>query len=197
MAREIETCVPEGAARMPAADRTHFDLRFRLDWNDYAQALRGLSHTSLERVGLILFIAGLIALGIFAGALIWWGLESQLALSSRQTGLGLSISINATALLMFCYFALWPAYFRSSCADLPTARGECHLVADEHGLTLTVVGIALFVPWKAIQQIRETNAHFVLSYTRRSQFVVPKRSFDDAAQKANFLTFARARQVSP
>jgi len=182
---------------MPPADRTHFDLHFRLDWNDYAQALRGLAYTSLERVGLILFVTGLIALGIFVGALIWWGLESQLALSSPQTGLGLSISISATALLMFCYFVLWPAYFRSSCADLPTARGECRLVADERGLTQTVVGIVLFVPWKTIQRIRETKAHFVLSYARRSQFVVPKRSFGDAAQGANFLTFARARQVSP
>jgi YcxB-like protein len=186
----------EGAAGMPAGGPPRFELRFHLDWKDYVEALQRLPYTGIERATLFLFGAGVLALGILLGALVWQILEMQFALSARHTGLGLSISISAAALLLFCYYVLWPVQFRSACADLPTAYGECRLVADEQGVTLSVVGIALFAPWKAIRQIEETRAHLALLYTERSSFVVPKRSFGGAAQSAGFLTFARARQAS-
>src|SRR5215813_5989572 len=186
---------PEGAAGTPAAGPAYFDLRYRLEPGDYAAAVGLITYTPFERVTLLLCTIGLITTGILLGALVWFGLEAELAALSRKTGLGLSISVAVTVLLYLYVYVLWPAQFRSTFRQLPAALGESRLVADDKGVKQTVVDIELFAPWKAITRIEETKTHIVLFVTRAASFVIPRKSFGDATQAMRFLALARAGKV--
>jgi len=186
---------PEEAAGTPAAGPAHFDLRYRLKLGDYAAAVDLIGYTPFERVTLALCTIGLITTGTLLGVLFWFGVEAELVAVSRKTGFGLSISIAITALLYLYYFVLWPAQFRSSFRQLPVALGESRLVADDKGVTQTVAEIELFAPWNAIRRIEETRTHVILFLTPAASFVIPKKSFPDAAQATRFLALARAPKV--
>ena len=186
---------PEEAAGTPAAGPAHFDLRYRLEPGDYEAAVHLTTYTPFERLTLVLCTIGLITTGALVGMLLWFGVEAQLVPLSRKTGLGLSISVAVTALLYLYYFVLWPAEFRSSFRQLPGALGESRLVADDKGVTQTVADIEVFASWIAIRRIEETSTHVALFLTRTTSFLIPKKSFGDAAQAQRFLALARARKV--
>src|SRR5262245_21062410 len=161
---------PEEAAGTPAAGPAHFDLRYRLEPGDYAALVRLTIYTRFERVTLLLCTIGLITTGILLGALVWFALEAEVVALSRKTGLGLSISVAITALLYLYFYVLWPAQIRSSFRQLAAALGDSRLVADNKGVTQTVVDIEFFAPWKAISRIEETKTHIFLFVTRTACF---------------------------
>jgi hypothetical protein len=148
------------------------NLSFRYSENDYVQAMRA-HYASRMRLPLdVPVLAGVAAFGVY-----------EVHSGSQGVGILLLALSGVFALMLVAVFVIVPRIvFRSQ----PKLRDTYSLIFSPEGIRFQTAHINSELQWSMYTRALEGKHSFILYYGSQQFSVIPKRAFQDVAQRRTF-----------